>query len=106
MGLIGNPETSALNHLKSRNNPENGRILFDRVGSMRFRTESDNFVILDFRLSPWNEYWFLVLGFLHGVSGKFSVDVSGAAVGPETSPGNSPRTPCKTPKAKNQLYVI
>ena len=33
---------------------------------------------------------------------KFSDDVSGAAVGPETSSENSPRTPCKNPKTKNQ----
>jgi hypothetical protein len=36
----------------------------------------------DFRLSPWNEYWFLALGILHGVQDKFPDDVSGAAVGP------------------------
>ena len=39
-------------------------------------------VCLEFKLLPWNEYWFLVLGFLHGVRGEFSDDVSGAAVGP------------------------
>ena len=27
-------------------------------------------------------YWFLVLGILHGVRGKFPDNVSGAAVGP------------------------
>ena len=35
----------------------------------------------DFRLSSCNEYWFLVLGILHGVQGKFPDDVLGAAVG-------------------------
>ena len=59
---------------------------------------------LNFKLSPWNEYWFLVLGFLHGVRGEFTDDVSGAAVGPETSLGNLPRTPYKNPKTKNQKY--
>ena len=42
------------------------------------------------------DYWFCVLGILHGVRGEFTDDVSGAAV------GNSPRTPCKVPKTKNQ----
>ena len=43
------------------------------------------------------DFWFL-----HGVQGKFSYDVSVAVVGPETSPGNLPCTPCKNPKTKNQ----
>ena len=36
---------------------------------------------VDFRLSPWNEYCFLVLGVLHGVRGEFTDDVSKNAVG-------------------------
>jgi hypothetical protein len=32
--------------------------------------ESDLYT-LDFKLPPWNEYWFLVLGFFHGVRGEF-----------------------------------
>jgi hypothetical protein len=35
---------------------------------------------LDFRLSLWNEYCFLVLGILHGVQDKFPDEVPGAAV--------------------------
>jgi hypothetical protein len=56
---------------------------------------------------------FLVLGFLHGVRGEFTEDVSKTAVSPiltghelnvsETSSVNSPRTPCKNPKTKQQL---
>ena len=46
--------------------------------------------------------WFLVLGILHCVQGKLLDDVSGAAVGPETSSSNLPCTPCKIPKTKNQ----
>jgi hypothetical protein len=63
-----------------------------------------NYFYVDFKLSPWNEYWFLVLGFLHGVRGEFTDDVSVAAVGPETSLGNLPRTPCRIPKAESQKY--
>jgi hypothetical protein len=37
---------------------------------------------LHFKRSPWNEYCFLVLDILHGMRGKFTDDVSGAAVGP------------------------
>jgi hypothetical protein len=37
MGLIGSPETSVSNHLPPRNIPENGRILFNGGGSMRWR---------------------------------------------------------------------
>jgi hypothetical protein len=47
---------------------------------------------------------FFVLGILHGVWGEFPDDVSGAAVGPETSSGNLYRTPCKIPKTKNERY--
>jgi hypothetical protein len=36
----------------------------------------------DLGLSLWNEYWFLVLGFLHGVQSEFTDDVSEIAVGP------------------------
>ena len=45
---------------------------------------------------------FLVLGILHGVRGKFSEDVLEAAVGPETSSRNAPRTPGKISKTKNR----
>jgi hypothetical protein len=46
---------------------------------------------------------YLLMGFwfLHGMQGEFPDDVSGAAVGPETSE-NSPRTQCKNSKTKNQ----
>jgi hypothetical protein len=37
---------------------------------------------LDFRLSPWNEYCFLVLGFLHGVQPEFIDNVLETAVDP------------------------
>jgi hypothetical protein len=37
---------------------------------------------LGFRRSPWSEYCFLVLVFLHGVRGEFTDDVSETAVGP------------------------
>ena len=37
---------------------------------------------LAFRLSPWSEYCFLVLVFLHGVRGEFTDEVSETAVGP------------------------
>jgi hypothetical protein len=66
---------------------------------------SEHAVSLDFRLSPWNEVWFLVLVVLHGVRGKFPDDVLEAAVDLETSSGNLPRTPCKIPKTKNQYAV-
>jgi hypothetical protein len=56
----------------------------------------------DFRLSPWNEYRYLVLGIFHGVRGKFPDGVSGDAVVSEMSSGNLPRTPCKISKTKNQ----
>jgi hypothetical protein len=37
-------------------------------------------------------------GIVHGVRGEFPDDVSGpTAAGPETSSGNSRRTPCKIP---------
>ena len=83
--------------------------------------------VLDFRLSPWNEYWFLVLGILHGVQDKFPDDASEVVVRPifngqelgffrsnswplkmgptaaaETSLGNLSCTPCQIPKIKNQ----
>jgi hypothetical protein len=57
---------------------------------------------LHFKLSPWNEYWVLVLGILYGMRVEFSDDVSGSTAAPETSSENSPRTPCKAPKTKNQ----
>jgi hypothetical protein len=82
-----------------------------------------------FRLLPSNEYWFLVLGILHDVQGKFSCDVSGASVGPiftghvfyalthdqwrwdptaapETLSGNLPRPPCKVPKTKKECQHL
>jgi hypothetical protein len=37
MRLIGSPETSVLNHLTGRNNPEDGRIQFNSGGSLRSR---------------------------------------------------------------------
>jgi hypothetical protein len=46
--------------------------------------------------------WFLVLEFLHSVRSEFLDDVSGPTTVPETSSGNSPRTPCKNRKTKNQ----
>ena len=49
--------------------------------------------------------WFLVFGFSHGVRGEFPDDVSGATVGPETSSENSPCTPCKKHKTKNQYSL-
>jgi hypothetical protein len=42
-------------------------------------------------------YWFLVLGILHGVQNKFPDDVSGAAVGPETSHS------AKSPKSRSSI---
>ena len=54
----------------------------------------------DFRLSSCNEYWFLVLGILHGVQGKFP-DVLVPTAAPQTSAGNLPCTPCRIPKTKN-----
>ena len=48
---------------------------------------------LEFKLSPWKQDRFLVLGFFHGERGKFS----------ETSSGNSTRTPCENPKTQNQV---
>ena len=59
----------------------------------------------------------LVLGFLHYVRVEFNDDVSETTVGPiftshsyiestavsGTSSGNSPRTPCKTTKSKNNI---
>jgi hypothetical protein len=47
-------------------------------------------------------YWVLVFRFLHGVRDKFSDDVSGLTAAPETPSENSPRTPYKNPKTKNQ----
>jgi hypothetical protein len=38
MKPIGSPETSVSNHLTPRNNPEHGRIQFNRGGSLRSRT--------------------------------------------------------------------
>jgi hypothetical protein len=38
--------------------------------------------VLDFRLSPWSEYCFLFLGYLHGVRSKFTDDVWETAVVP------------------------
>jgi hypothetical protein len=46
-------------------------------------------------------FWFLVLGFLHGVRSKFSDYVSEPTAARETSSENLPRTPYKNPKAKN-----
>jgi hypothetical protein len=40
-----------------------------------------NKIYLEFKLLSWNKYWFF-LGFMHGMRGEFSDDVSGAAVGP------------------------
>jgi hypothetical protein len=57
---------------------------------------------LDFKLSPWDDYSFLVLRFLHGVRGEFFDDVSGSTAAPETSSKNLPCTPCKIPKTKYQ----
>ena len=37
MGPIASPETSVSNHLTPRNNPEDGRIQFNRGGSLRSR---------------------------------------------------------------------
>jgi hypothetical protein len=37
-GKIGNPETSVLSHLTPRNNPEDGRIHFNRCGSIKLFT--------------------------------------------------------------------
>jgi hypothetical protein len=59
------------------------------------------------RLHTCTNNWFFVLGFLHGVRDKFSNDVSGPVkmgqtVAPKTSSENSPHTPCKNPKTKNQ----
>jgi hypothetical protein len=48
----------------------------------------------------------LVLGILYGVQDKFPDDVSGAAVGPETSPENLFCTPCKIPKTKNRTSIF
>ena len=36
-GTKGSPEKSVSNHLTPRNNPEDGRIQFDRGGSLRSR---------------------------------------------------------------------
>jgi hypothetical protein len=38
--------------------------------------------VLDFKLSPWNKYCFLVSGFLHDVRSEFTDDVSKLTVGP------------------------
>ena len=80
-------------------------------------------LILDFHCGT-NIVFFLVFGFLHGVGGDFTDDVSGNAVSPifighdswlvkmgptavsETSSVNSPRTPCKNPKTKKQKNSI
>ena len=43
MGPIGSPETSVSNHLTPRNNPEDGRIQFNRGGSLRSRTTKCRF---------------------------------------------------------------
>jgi hypothetical protein len=79
-------------------------------------------LILDFHCGT-NIVFFLDLGFLHGVRGDFTDDVSGTAVSPifighdswlvkmgptavsETSSVNSPRTPCKNPKTKKNPLV-
>ena len=37
MGPIGSPETSVLNYLTRRHNPEDGRIQFSNGGSIRYR---------------------------------------------------------------------
>ena len=39
MEQVGSTETSVLNHLKSRNNPEDGRIHFNRGESLRSRIQ-------------------------------------------------------------------
>jgi hypothetical protein len=65
-----------------------------------------NICHLDFKFSPLNEYWFLVLGFLHGVRGEFSDDVSVAAVVSDTWSGNLPRTPCKFLKPKTKFVIL
>lgn len=48
-------------------------------------------ICLDFKLSLWNEYSFLVLWFLYGVRSEFLHDISGAAVGPIFSAHESDR---------------
>jgi hypothetical protein len=84
---------------------------------------------LEFRLSPWNQYCFLVFRLLYGVWGEFT-DVLETAVGPiftghelehiwaphslfplkmgrtvvsKTLSVNSPCTPCKNPRTKKQM---
>jgi hypothetical protein len=56
------------------------------VGTGKCIDSSSKFVF-DFRLSPWNEYYFLVFGFLHGVRGEFIDDVSETA-GHEAAPNS------------------
>jgi hypothetical protein len=50
--------------------------------------------------------WFLISGFLNGVRGEFTDNVSETALGPtavsETVAVNSPRTPCKIPETRKQ----
>ena len=43
MGPIGSPETAVLNHITPPNNPEDGRIYFNRGESQRSRAEGLNF---------------------------------------------------------------
>ena len=84
-----------------------------------------NKTYLDFKLLSWNEYWFFVLGFMHGMRGEFSDDVSGASCGshlhwswvtawpvkmglraaPETSSKNLLRTACKNPETKINIHL-
>jgi hypothetical protein len=55
---------------------------------------------IDAQLEHMIEVWFLVLGILRGVEGKFPNDVSGPTAAPETSLGNLPCTLSKSPKRK------
>jgi hypothetical protein len=82
-----------------------------------FKKTNQIILILDFRLSTWNEYWLLVLGSVYGVRGKFPDHVPsslvmshdswpvkmGSTAVSETSSENSPRTPYKNPKTKDQF---
>ena len=58
-----------------------------RRANFRYVWCCDRFLSLVLWSTKLAKCWFLVLGFLHGVRGEFSDDVSGAAVGLEASWG-------------------
>jgi ABC-type branched-subunit amino acid transport system ATPase component len=50
MGPLGSPETSVSNHLTGRNNPEDGRIQFNR--GQRQRSRSEGFANTHYKMKP------------------------------------------------------